>query len=517
MQFMGYYYLNAGKAIDLGGRDKKVYRFLEFLPGIFTWLTLIFIFLASKFIPVFVAFFIIIFDVYWLFKTIYLFAHLRANWTRIRHYLEINWIERLKNLKYDHVWQMVFLPFYKEEEDIIDGTIKSLLNSVWDKKKMIIVLAYEERAGEEAEKIANKIFEKYKSSFGYFLTTKHPQNLSGELAGKGSNCAYAAQEAKRKILDKNKIEYEDVLVSNFDIDTRVYPQYFLCLTWHFLTSENPYHSSFQPIPVYNNNIWEAPAFSRVVAASATFWQMIEQERPEQLVTFSSHSMTLKSLNEIGLWQKNVVSEDSRVFWHSFLFFNGDYRVVPVAYPVSMDANLGNNFWQTIKNVYKQQRRWAWGTAENAVYLLFGCLKNKKIPLKKKFQQLFIQFEGGWSAATNPLIIFFLGWLPLLLGGEAFNRTLLSYNLPRITRDIMTLAMAGLILSAAVSMSLLPPWPKGKKWYYKIFMLLQWILTPITIPIFGSIPNIEAQTRLMFGKYMGFWVTPKHRKRKENKV
>jgi hypothetical protein len=40
------------------------------------------------------------------------------------------------------------------------------------------------------------------------------------------------------------------------------------------------------------------------------------------------------------------------------------------------------------------------------------------------------------------------------------------------------------------------------------MLVQWIYTPIIALVFGSLPGIDAQTRLMFGKHMGFWVTPK---------
>lgn len=178
----------------------------------------------------------------------------------------------------------------------------------------------------------------------------------------------------------------------------------------------------------------------------------------------------------------------------------------------MDANLAPTFLQTVRNVYKQQRRWFWGTAENAVYIFFGCVKNKKIAFGKKLHRIFVQLEGTWSSATNPLIIFFLGWLPLVFGGNSFNKTILSYNLPRLTRDIMTLAMLGLFFSAVISTALLPSLPSGKKKFKYLFMILQWVLVPFTIPIFGALPSLEAQTRLLLGKYMGFWVTPKYRKK-----
>jgi len=505
------YYLKIGRASELSGKDRLIYRLLEILPGFLSWGTIIAFILLSWIKPVWVAIFIIAFDVYWFIKTIYLSFHLRANWKRFKHHLSIDWEKRLDNLKWRHLWQMVILPFYKEDFNVVNDACESLLNCGWPNEKMIVVLAAEERAGGGARQISHDILKKFEGKFGHFLITSHPKDISGEMAGKGSNAAWAAERAREEILDKNRIIYENVLVSVFDIDTRVYPQYFSCLAWHFLTAEKPFRSSFQPVPLYNNNIWLAPALSRVVATSGTFWQMIQQERPERLATFSSHSMSFKSLYETGYWQKNMVSEDSRIFWNFLLRYNGNYTVVPLAYPVSMDANLAPSFWKTVVNVYKQQRRWCWGV-ENVPYLIFGFLKNRRIALRKKIRFVLVQVEGFWSLATNPLLIFMLGWLPLILGGPEFNTTLLSYNLPRITRTLMTVAMLGLVGSAIISLKLLPPRPKKVRFYKKILMVFQWVLIPFTILIFGAMPGLDAQTRLMLGKYMGFWVTPKYRKR-----
>lgn len=506
---MSYHLLHISTANDLKGRDRLIYRFLEILPGALSWGTILAVIFFSRFKPVWMAVFIIVFDVYWLIKTAYLSAHLRANWKRMQHYLEVDWQKKLENLKSEHIWQMVLLPFYKEDIGVIENTLDKILESDWPKERMIVVLATEARAGEYAGEIARRIEEKYAFRFGKFFITVHPAGLPGEISGKGSNIAWAAKKTKKEIIDVLKIPYENILVSAFDIDTQVYPQYFSCLTYHFLTVDYPYHSSFQPVPLYNNNIWRAPALSRVVATSGTFWQMMQQERPERLVSFSSHSLSFKALLEAGYWQKNMVSEDSRIFWNLFFHYDGDYRMIPLSYPVSLDANVGDNFWQTIKNIYKQQRRWTWGV-ENLPYLIFGCLKNKKIAWQKKARMILTQLEGFWSLSTNPILIFILGWLPLFLGGQGFNATLLSYNLPRVTRVLMTVAMLGLVISAIISTNLLPPKPKhlGKRKY--VAVVAQWILIPFTIIFFGAIPGLDAQTRLMFGRYLGFWVTPKKR-------
>src|SRR3990167_3895269 len=130
----------------------------------------------------------------------------------------------------------------------------------------------------------------------------------------------------------------------------------------------------------------------------------------------------------------------------------------------MDANVAPTFWGTMVNLYKQQRRWGWGV-ENVPYLLQGFRQNKKIPRRTKWYWAINSLEGFHSWSTNSLMIFALGWLPLLLGGEIFNTTVLSYNLPYVTRLILSVSMAGIASSAILSVVLLPPKPEWFRWWH----------------------------------------------------
>jgi cellulose synthase/poly-beta-1,6-N-acetylglucosamine synthase-like glycosyltransferase len=103
--------------------------------------------------------------------------------------------------------------------------------------------------------------------------------------------------------------------------------------------------------------------------SSTFWEMVQQERPERMATFSSHSVTFQALYEVGYWQRNMVSEDSRIYWNLMIANNGEYDVVPLSYPVSMDANAAPTLLKTIGQIYRQHRRWTYGV-ENLCYILY---------------------------------------------------------------------------------------------------------------------------------------------------
>jgi len=502
-----------------GRREQKIQRTLEVLPGIVTWTFLFLSLFLAFYYPIVIAFFIIIFDLYWVVKVFYITAFMVFGYRRIRIWEKEDWISRCKGLvksedendlkDWREIYHLVILPTYKEGLDILQPALDSILNSDYPKDRLIVVMAFEERAGEEALERAKILEDKYGDKFFGYLTTLHPDGIAGEAKVKGANASWAGEEA-RLFLDEKGIKYEDVIVSTFDSDTCVSDKYFSCLTYRFMINPKRLRFSYQPLPLYNNNIWQTNSVVRVIMISSSFWQITQSVRRDKMVTFSSHSMSFKTLVDVGYWPKDVISDDSIIYWKGFMLYHSDYAVEPIYLPVSLDAVLAENFHKTIWNQYKQQRRWAWGI-ENIPIVYRALWRDKKISLKKKLEKTWEEFIGRISWGVSPIIIAVFGWLPIWFGGEQFNQTIIALNLPKVLGYLMTFAMIGLITSMLTSLYLLPPAPEGTKGIKKATMVLQWILSPVLAIPLGSLPMLDAQTRMLFGKYMEFWVTEKVRK------
>jgi len=486
--------------------EKRIY---EIIPGALVWSTLFFSLVLSYYRPLWMVYFIIIYDLYWLFRVVYYIPFVFITWWIYRRDMKRDWLAMARALpRFENVYHVVLLPTVKEDLIVLQDCFESLLNSAYPKDRMIVVLGGEERARESFEPKFEVIRQKYGDKFRVLMSTLHPKDLPGEIVGKGSNVAWMGRKVLEKVRELD-IPIDDVIVSSFDVDTVTHPQYFACVTYKFLTVENPHRSSYQPVVLYNNNLWESPAPVRVSAFGTTFWLMTELSRPEGMMTFSSHSMTLRMLVDVGFWQRDIVSEDSRIFLQGLVHYHGDYRVTPIYLPVSMDTVMSGSYGKALWSLYKQQRRWAWGV-ENFPFMTMAFARDKQMPLMVKISFLWKQMEGMYTWATVPLLIFLLGRLPFWLAPEVFRSYAVFQNTPFTLEWLMRFAMIGVFASAILSANLLPPRPSHiSRWQTVVVTLLQWLLLPITFVIFGAIPAIDSQTRLMLGRgRLGFHVSPK---------
>ncbi len=548
--------------------ERRVQRVLEMIPGILTWTTLIGMVVASWFVPLWAAVFIIAFDLYWITRIVYVTYYSLHAHRMLKHGTAGNWLQRtqfaqnpeklkkvleeqiaqnkarlksgenltksqIKEIKWQvkadekfikhnvpqidaqivKDWESVIhvaaLPTAGEDAEILIPSLEAIRDSNYPNDKIIILLATEEREEREHREEKVRILRKmFGDTFRDFIVTTH-EVATGELKCKASNMTYAAKKL-RKYLDERQIDYRDVVFSNLDCDSVVHREYFGALTYAYVTNSKRLQRAYQPIPVYHNNLWDTNAFVRVVVTNSSFWHMFQSTRRE-MVTFSSHAEPFDTLVRVGYWPVNMISEDSVIYWKCLAYFDDDYEVVPLPLPVSLDAVLANTYLKTIKNQYLQNRRWAYGI-ENFPVIMRAIWPNKKIRILRKLHIAFEMLEGHWSWATAPFLLMLLGWLPLIFGGVYFNQTVLAHNLPAMTRILMTLAMSGLVVAMLLSLFRLPPRPAHHSRKRYIYMIAQWILVPFLAPL-TSIPAIDSHTRLLLGKYFGeFWVTEKVRRK-----
>ena len=536
--------------LEISKIPKGFRRTFEIIPGFVSWSFLLLFIILSFIQPVAAAFILIAFDLFWLIKSLSIAGRLIQGYVRLHQTDNVDWATRLSDLhnidsaidrlsktstksngyslyfenkRYirflnlirlkkhiknpDQIYNAVIIATYNESNDILEPTVKSLVSSAYDQKnKMIVLIAYEERGGLQIEQTVNKIINKYSRDFLIIKSIKHKHDVKGEVMGKGPNITNAGRLLEKMVLDMG-IPIDDVVVTTLDSDNRPSEQYFNYLTFLYATSDNRLAQSYKPVAMLYNNIWDAPAAMRVVAAGNSFWNVSLSMRPHLIRNFSAHAQGLAALIKTDFWSVETIVEDGHQFWRSYFTFGNDYEVVPMYTPIYQDAVLAGTYLRTILVQFKQIRRWAWGASDIAYVAYYG-LKDKTIRKSDKLSKFFRLFESHFSWATAPLILAFMAWAPLFLNPGS-NKSIVVHQLPIVVSRIQTVTMVGLFITVIISLLSLPPRPKEYRKSKSLLMIFQWILFPVTTIVFGSIAALNAQTRLMLGKYLEeFEVTEK---------
>jgi len=537
---------------NLKPRQARLQRMLEILPGACSWGVLLGLIGLSIFLPFIAAILIVAFYLSWIMRVLYLTFFLLLSYLQLNIESKTDWMRRIRGIddltvywkeislkkfgrhwrqrishkihlrqlnalrvssvpppKSNEIYHLVIFPIVKEGRDILEPAIEAISRQNFHLKQMVIVFALEERALPAVRTAVRELEKKFKNIFFECTTVVHPAVVAGEARVKGANATCAAKQAA-SFFQNHRIPFENVVISCFDADTVVSPNYFSCLTYHFMVCPDRQRASFQPIPVYHNNIWNVPGFARVVETGSSFYQLIEATNPEKLVTFSSHSMSFKALVDVDYWPVDMISDDSAIFWKAYIHYDGRYQVVPMYITLSMDVASADNWWQTAQSVYKQKQRWAWGV-ENFPIVMRAFIKSKKIPLYEKLRHAFKLFEGHLSWATSGFILSFIGWLPVIFARREFAASVVYYNVPDIANTIFGLGFIAICITIILSLSILPKTKIRHRWLLKLGHAFEWLMVPFILVFFSALPALHAQTRLMLGRYLEFWVTDKHRK------
>jgi hypothetical protein len=510
-------------------------------------------FILAPFLPVFVACYILAFNLYWFTNAMNIMRHMLGGFVLLRHNMKIDWLYRCKRLTDDpkdyknelerlykktkdkkdfydfeeienlngnynliknwrDVYHVVIITNYREELYITSPTYQALLDSNYPNDRFIVVSAGEKRDEENYSVVKKGLEENFSDKFNSLLFYLH-EDKDGEVRGKGSNL-YSAGHKLWEYLKKERPEIapDNILVTTLDADHIVHKEYFSRLTYKYIIDMNRDQKTFQPIPLLFNNIWDAPAANRISAICSSFWQIVEAMRPYRLRTFASHSQSLKTLLVTDFWSNKTIVEDGHQYWRTYFAFNGEHKMVPLLIPVYQDCVLAEDAWTAFKNQYLQRRRWAWGVSDFP-YIIKNFIYHPEIPLLEKLLQTNRHFSGTISWSTASFIIAF-AWVPLLFN-ESFQDTVLAQNISYYSSVLLKFVWIGIVANIWVFFTLIPPKPEHHKNTRYLGMLFQWFLSPIVAIFLSSLPALESQTRLMLGKYLDvFWLTPKMRHREE---
>ncbi len=523
--------------IPQGKRTKK-YRFFEILPGAISYGAIILLFLLSWFDPVIGSIYLFILIASTLVKAVGIAYRTIQGYEVIKRAERVDWRGRMEDLEHPHeaferirdddnksyhfnehvenlklmaamrgeypdpakVYHVVIITAYNEGIEILQPSIEAIKKNTFPNNHIIVALAYEERGGEDMEQIAKTLGKTYKDDFKDFLLVKHPDNLPGEVIGKGPNLTYAGKKVAEYVKSKN-LPTENIIVTSLDSDNRMHEKYLDSVAYEFITHPSRQHLSYQPVSLFMNNIWDAPAPTRVIAVSNSFFNVISTMRPHALRNFASHSQPLQALEAMDFWSKRTIVEDGHQYWRSLFFFGGRYSVLPIRVPIYQDAVIGETFWQTVKAQFIQVRRWDYG-ASDVAYVgtkLFVKKGQRLMPFWQLFPKFWRLLDGHVTLAIMAPIVAFGGWVPMIMNLSA--HTMIGYNLPNIVSVVETFAAIGLLITVLISFRLLPPRPAKYRKGKEISMLLQWILMPVTSILYQSLAAFYAQTRLMLGLYM----------------
>jgi hypothetical protein len=540
------------------------HRVLEMVPGLVTWIVILAMIPLAIRWPVVLGAFVLCFDFYWMYRAMVLSVSVAISFRRIRRVVAVDWreqafslsdpakrlaelsdlidrvdaraseldaagqklaahggrrelrrlieerrrIERLINLQEPipdprEIWHVALVPTYTEPYEKLYETVKALADSDYpcDRRMVAIITRETDLQGRDNVARLREIFGDRFAHFFHILDPLEP----GVVVGKSSAMAYGGRWLYRE-LTMLGFDPKQVIVTDLDSDYRVHKQYFGYLTYKFVTDRDRFRRLYQPVPMFHNNLWQCPLPVRLVAVSTTHIQMWRHLTPERLVSFSSYAVSLRTIHEVDYWATDAIPEDSRFYWKSFFRYSGQFRAEPLFIPVYGDAVRARSYPRTLVQQYTQIRRWAWGVTDIPFYI-DNALYHTEIPLRERVARLFDLWLDHITWAITPFIMIFGAALPITLN-QTFAAATFGQQLPVYTAWLLSGAMAALLVLIFIEDQLAPPRPVGWAIWMRMVSWLQWICLPVVGVIFTNLPALDAQTRLLTGRYLEYRVTEK---------
>lgn len=390
-----------------------------------------------------------------------------------------------------HLRHIVIVPIYTEPYDVIEENVLALLaNEYMYPRNVTILLATESRVPTATE-YAERIIREHGNKGMKIVNIVHPDGLPDEWRVKWANITYAIQTYESMV----QLDPAHTFVSTIDTDTIVEDRFFSIVTYTFLTTDCRDHAIYQYMPVYSNNWREGRFFTRIIGFGTTMWQFFESQNPEFYRNFAVYGQSLLCLKQANYWSKTSIVEDGMQYWRSYFGWHGIFRTVNTPAICKMDLVDETNLYRTVRSQYKQLRRWSWGCSD-VEYVIPAFFDDPKIPRAEKIRKTIYLVYNHLFWAGGPFMLFFIGYVPGIF--YTIDHSLAAFTVPIATSIIFTVLFATVVFPSILSIHIMRRYTHFRFWDY-LYNLVQWIAVPILTLTLFSIPAIESQVRLFFGK------------------
>lgn len=450
--------------------------------------------------PFTLAWLVLLFNAYWLVRSSMLGFGAIVSYRRLRQAERTDWLGLAQRQPgFDQAHHLIMIPTYKEEDAVLAETLDHLVRQDFPNERIAVVLAFEARdPGAPAR--AARLLARYRARFGQMWALFH-QIRPGEVAGKSSNLAWAAPRA-RTLLLRRGIDPSKVLVTICDADSRLHAKYLSALAHDHLSDPDRAERLYQPALLFHANLDRLPPPLRATNSAYSAWSLARLALGSRLVLQSTYSLPLSLAHRVGYWDPDVICEDSRICFKVLQHEGESARVHPIYLPVLADAAEGATPWDTMVAHYQMIRRWAWG-ASDVPYVLRGAFasgRGVRSPLGPVIG--FVEDHLTWPTH----------WFLITLGTKA-----LPYLAPAIVASpegallisaggfLLSLCLPFIIIAATIDLMLRGGPRDLGEWAGE---LIGWALMPVITLVLTCLPALDAHTRMLLGRGIGYTPTPK---------
>jgi hypothetical protein len=472
-------------------------------------------------------FFIAFYIAYWSVKVFESYYYV------LRSYMKLLSLEK-RDLSHDPIivkWgaklqHIVIVPIYTEPYDVIEENILSLLATEYLYRENLTVLLATESRASDAEAHAKAIIANHGNKGIHIVNIVHPADLPNEWRVKWSNITYAiksyekmrAEDSSVSVMStigdilpnseqdfstslslhskwRGRLDPEHTFVSTIDTDTKVRPDFFSIVSYTFLSTDYRHHAIYQYAPVYSNNWRTGHFFARIIGIGTTMWQLFESQNPEFYRNFAVYGQSLTCLHKADYWDRYSIVEDGMQYWRSYFGWSGFFRIVNTPAICEMDLVAETDIIRTVRSQYKQLRRWSWGCTD-VEYVIPQFVASRSIPTREKIRKTLYLIYNHLFWAGGPFMLFFIGYVPGIF--YSIDHSLAAFTVPIASSIVFTVLFATVVFPSLISIHIMRRYTHFTTKDY-VLNLIQWIAVPVLTLTLFSIPAIESQIRLFFGK------------------